>query len=160
MKNWQEFVTELVEKMGFSDYRVDVDAEHNHGMLYLHDDPSAVKDNLGEIVESLNYVIQLVAHKADERPLFLDVNGYRKERERLIIELARATARKAVATKEAVPLPAMNSYERRIAHTELASRPDVATESIGKGRGRYVVVKPLVEGETNPAADSYSSESA
>lgn len=143
MKNWQEFVTELVIKMGFKDYTVDIDVEHNHGMLYVHDDPQLIKDNLSQIVEELNYLIQLVARKENVHPIFLDVNNYRKEREHLIIELARATARKAVATKQEVQLPPMNSYERRIAHMELASRPDVSTESIGKGKGRYVVVRPI-----------------
>ncbi|MFH1246295.1 MAG: R3H domain-containing nucleic acid-binding protein, partial [Candidatus Liptonbacteria bacterium] len=127
--------------------------EHNHGILYLHDDPALIKENLPTIVESINYLLQLIAYKENEHALFLDVNNYRKEREHLIIELARATARKAVVTKQEVPLPAMNSYERRIAHMELASRPDVKTESIGKGKGRYVVVRPILDDE-KPAADT------
>jgi predicted RNA-binding protein Jag len=39
----------------------------------------------------------------------------------------------------------MNAYERRLIHAELAARPDVKTESLGEGRGRYVVVKPILE---------------
>ncbi|MBI2506918.1 MAG: hypothetical protein HYW00_02165, partial [Candidatus Colwellbacteria bacterium] len=37
---------------------------------------------------------------------------------------------------------AMNAYERRLVHTELAMRPDVTTESVGT-ISRYVVVKPI-----------------
>ncbi len=73
----------------------------------------------------------------------MDINNYRRERERLISELAKAAARKALMNKQEVKLPAMNAYERRIIHLELASRPDVKTESYGEGRERYIVVKPI-----------------
>ncbi len=73
----------------------------------------------------------------------IDINNYRKERERLILELAKAAAQKAVTTKQAVLLPAMNPYERRLIHVELSIRPDVKTESVGEGRERGVSIKPL-----------------
>ena len=37
----------------------------------------------------------------------------------------------------------MNSYERRLVHTALAIHPDVTTESVGEGKERYVVIKPI-----------------
>jgi spoIIIJ-associated protein len=61
----------------------------------------------------------------------------------LIGELARAAAKKATATKTEISLPAMNSYERRLVHVELAVRPDVKTESAGEGKERYVIIKPI-----------------
>ena len=51
----------------------------------------------------------------------------------------------------------MNSYERRIIHVELASRPDVATESVGLGRARYVVIRPI--DENNPIKKEVPSAS-
>jgi predicted RNA-binding protein Jag len=39
----------------------------------------------------------------------------------------------------------MNSYERRIVHVELAIHPEVTTESMGVGKERYVIVKPIEE---------------
>ena len=73
----------------------------------------------------------------------MDVNNYKKERERLITELAKAAARKVLAEKKDVELPVMNAYERRLVHVELAARPDVKTESVGEGTNRHIVVKPL-----------------
>lgn len=143
MKDWTSFVKDFASRMGLEDYTVDIDAEHGHGHFYIHDHPTAIKENLAALVESVNHILQLVAHKENERPLFLDINNYRKERENLIVELAKATARKVVATKEEIPLPAMNSYERRLAHLELAAHPEVVTESVGKGKNRYVVVRPV-----------------
>lgn len=131
--------------MGFDDYKLDVDAEHHHARLFIYNDPGLIKENLPVIVENFNLLLQLLARKRGEQPIFLDVNNYRSERENLIIELVRAAARKVVATKKEMPLPVMNSYERRLAHLELAHHPDVFTESVGKGKGRYVVVKPISE---------------
>ncbi len=142
--------------MGFDDYTVDIDAEHHHGKIFIHNDPGLIKENLPVIVESLNHLVQLAARKQNEQSLFLDVNNYRHEREALIAELARATARKALATKQEIPLPAMNSYERRLAHMELAAHPEVTTESVGKGSNRYVVVKPL-DNSPSPSPASEAS---
>jgi spoIIIJ-associated protein len=145
MGNWEIFINKLIGFLGFDDYKIDFDAEHRHARLFIHSDPGLVKENLPVLVESLNLLLQLLARKTGEQPIFLDINNYRNERENLIIELVRAAARKVVLTKKEIPLPAMNSYERRIAHLELAHHPDVFTESVGKGKSRYVVVKPIGE---------------
>jgi len=153
MENWQETLKKLIELIGFDDYTLDVDPEHRHARIFIHNDPNLVRENLPVIVESLNHLVQLIARQHDQSPLYIDVNNYRKERENLIVELARATARKVVATKNEIPLPVMNSYERRLAHLELATHPDVFTESVGKGKGRYVIVKPVGERPPSPSAD-------
>ncbi len=129
--------------MGFRDYRLEIKPEEKHGSLFIYDGGNLLKENLAAIVESVNHLFQMIAKKNQIDLFFLDVNSYRQERENLIAELARAAAKKAVATKNAVPLPAMNSYERRIVHAELALHPEVKTESSGEGKERYVVIKPL-----------------
>lgn len=131
--------------MGFSDYRLEVDEEHRHLKLFIHSDPGLVKENLPLLVESISFLLQILVRRVGIPPVFLDINNYRSERERLIIELARAAARKVVATNKEIPLPAMNSYERRLAHLELAHHPDVFTESVGRGKNRYVVVRPIAQ---------------
>jgi len=156
MENWDSFLKQLIEGMGFADYTIDTDAEHRHSSIFLHDAPMITKESVPAIVESINHLIQLVARKRAVEPLFVDINNYRKEREQLIVELTRATARKVVATKTEIPLPVMNSYERRLAHMELSAHPDVTTESIGKGHGRYVVVRPI--SDTPTAVPATASE--
>jgi spoIIIJ-associated protein len=44
--------------------------------------------------------------------------------------------------KEAVELPPMNAYERRLVHMKVATKSDLETDSIGEGDERRVVVKP------------------
>ncbi len=143
MESWEAITKNIVEAMGFRDYRLEIKPEEKHGSLFIYDGGNLLKENLAAIVESVNHLFQMIAKKNQIDLFFLDVNNYRQERENLIAELARAAAKKAVATKSAVPLPAMNSYERRIVHAELALHPEVTTESSGEGKERYVVIKPL-----------------
>lgn len=98
---------------------------------------------LPDLVKDMKYLVSLLARRAGQEGYAIDINNYRKERERLILELAKAAAQKAVANKQEVRLPAMNAYERRLIHVELSIRPDVKTESIGEGRDRGVVIKPI-----------------
>ncbi len=141
--DWETLAKNIVEGMGFRDYRLEIKPEEKRGSLFIYDGGNFLKENLSSIVESINHIFQMVAKKNECDLIFLDVNGYRQERENLIAELARAAAKKAVGTKSPVTLPAMNSYERRIVHTELAIHPEVTTESVGEGKERYVIVKPI-----------------
>ncbi len=157
MSTWEEFVKKLTEYMGFRDYRVEVKPEEKHGALFIYDGGDFLKENLPSVVESINHLIQMIAKKNGAEMLFFDVNNYRQERENLIGELARAAAKKVMATKGAVSLPAMNSYERRLVHMALAVHPEVATESVGEGKERYVVIK-LIGASASAAAAEEEAE--
>ncbi len=143
--DWEIFIKKTFDLLGFKDYRLDVKLEEKRASLFIYEDQNLVRENLPLIVEGINHLIQMVAKKHETETIFLDVNNYRQERENLIAELARAAAKKALATKEAISLPAMNSYERRLVHVELAIHPEVRTESAGEGKERYVIIKPITE---------------
>ncbi len=93
------------------------------------------------LINSFNRVLRLIAKKYDERPITVDINNHHKEREKLVVELAKAGAKKASITKNDVILPPMNAFERHLVHEELSIRPDLKTESIGEGQARRVVIK-------------------
>lgn len=75
--------------------------------------------------------------------LFLDVDGYKANRNQSIIDLANKTADQAIKIERNIHLDPMNAYDRRIVHTTLQERDDVTTESTGEGEKRHVVVKPI-----------------
>lgn len=143
MENPETIIRKTLEFIGFQDYRLEIRPDQKRGLLFVYDDPALVKENLAALVDNFNHLLQMIAKKNEQPPIFLDINNYRQERESLIAELARAAAKKVSLTKEKVSLPAMNSYERRLVHTELAVHPEVITESVGIGKERYVVVKPI-----------------
>ena len=75
--------------------------------------------------------------------LYLDIDGYKQNRNQAIIDLANKTAEQAVKIERNIHLDPMNAYDRRIVHTTLQDRDDVTTESTGEGEKRHVVVKPI-----------------
>jgi predicted RNA-binding protein Jag len=145
METWDVVVKTLLNTMGLSDYRLEMAEDGNRNSLFIYENETFIREHLPMIVESMNHILQMMAKKNGAKPIFLDINNYRHEREGLIAELARAAAKKAATTKQEVALPAMNSYERRIVHVELAIHPNVKTESVGEGRERYIVIKPLAD---------------
>ena len=145
MEQWEQAVKKIIEFMGFSDFRIEIKPERKRASVFIYDNPALIKENLLTLVDSINHLLRMMAKKQDQQTIFFDINNYRQERENLIGELARAAAKKVLQTKEHIQLPAMNSYERRLVHVELAIHPEVTTESIGIGKGRYVVIKPVSE---------------
>lgn len=144
MDNWESFIKKTLDLIGFTDYRLEIKIDERRGSVFIYEDQEMIKENLPAIVDAVNHVLQMVAKKNEIDAIFLDINNYRHDRERLIAELARAAAKKAAATKTEVALPAMNSYERRLVHMELAIHPEVKTESAGEGKERYVIIKPIL----------------
>ncbi len=76
--------------------------------------------------------------------LYVDIDGYKENRNQAIIDLANRTAEHAVKIERNIHLDPMNAYERRIVHTTLSERTDVTTESTGVGEKRHVVIKPTI----------------
>ncbi|MEK7482134.1 MAG: R3H domain-containing nucleic acid-binding protein [Patescibacteria group bacterium] len=142
MNQLQDNFQQIIELMGFSDFSVNYDSANNH-LSVIIDDELISEENLPSLVNNLDCLMRLIAQKNNLEPVFVDVNNYRKKRRDLIVELAKAAARKSLAEKKEIPLPPMNAYERRIVHLELSSRPDIKTESIGEGRERYIVIRPI-----------------
>jgi predicted RNA-binding protein Jag len=145
MEKWENHIREIFKLMGFSDLRTESDPEARRVSVFIYENPRLIEDNLLQILDSINYLMQLYARKEKEDSIYIDLNNYRKERERLIVELARTAARKVQSTGQALSLPAMNSYERRLIHAELTTHPGVKTESEGLGKDRFVVIKPLAQ---------------
>lgn len=129
----------LVALLGFPEAEVALDEERRKVIILIDD--RFVSENVETILPALDHVVNLVLRREGLIPHVVDLNYYRKERERLISELVRASARKAMLTKEEVELPVMNGYERRLVHMEIASHPELKTESTGMGKERRVVIK-------------------
>ena len=98
----------------------------------------------GDNLQSLQILLSGLKEKGEGAlRLFLDVDGYKANRNQSIIDLANKTAEQAIKIERNIHLDPMNAYERRIVHTTLQDREDVTTESTGEGEKRHVVVKPI-----------------
>ena len=97
----------------------------------------------GDNIQSLQILLSGLKTRGEGAlRLFLDVDGYKANRNQSIIDLANKTAEQAIKIERNIHLDPMNAYERRIVHTTLQDREDVTTESTGEGEKRHVVVKP------------------
>ena len=140
MDKLKEKLQKIFEVSGL-DASVDIDPEGNRVNIFIHSE--GIKENFPRLVFDVEHLVKVIAKNLGIDRVNVDLNNYKKERERLIGELAKAAARKVMAEKKEIALPAMNAYERRLVHVELAARPDVKTESSGEGSERHVMVKPL-----------------
>lgn len=143
MENIKKTIEQTLSLMGFEETKISIDEEHRKISIFIDDE--LVQSQIEQMLPALDHLSNVLLRKEGLPPYMVDLNFYRKERERLIIELARAAAKKAAMKKESVELPPMNSYERRIVHMELADKPDLQTESIGESRDRRVVIKLIGE---------------
>ncbi len=142
METLEQKIKKLVALMGLKEATVEVDMTERRVNIIANED-EWFKKWVPDLVRDFKHLISVMARKEGGEHYFVDINNYRKERERLIGDLAKAAAQKAVTTKTAVRLPSMNAYERRIVHMELSMRPDIKTESEGEGPERGVIIKPL-----------------
>lgn len=100
----------------------------------------------GDTLDSLQYLTNLAANRREEDEegnytrITVDVENYRSKREDTLRRLARRMAEKALKYHKNVTLEPMNSYERRIIHSEVQGINGVTTNSIGSDNNRRVVI--------------------
>jgi spoIIIJ-associated protein len=88
----------------------------------------------------------MMTREFGERQAFtVDVEGYRRRRERQLTTLAQRTADTVRRTRRPVTLEPMPPNERRIIHIVLAEDRHVTTESVGEGEDRKVSVSPRAQ---------------
>lgn len=93
---------------------------------------------------SLQHILRIMILKQEgfgQPLLMLDINGHKKEREKVLVELAIKAAQKVRRIKKPVTLSPMPAFERRFIHMKLAEHPDIVTESTGEEPERRVVVR-------------------
>lgn len=106
------------------------------------DDLGLLIGRRGETLASLQYLLNLmVGRKLTEHATFtVDVEGYRRRREKQLNQLARRMADQVRRTRRPVTLEPMPPNERRIVHLTLAEDREVETSSIGEGENRKVSI--------------------
>lgn len=151
--NIKEMLVEAIQKMvGFMDLecRIDVSEEVDDKniktlvlAIYTPDNARFLIGKNGQNLKSLEQVLRSMFLKktTDIHNIVVDVNDYKKSRVTYVVDLARQVVARVRNTQKSEALLPMSAYERRIVHMELASYPDIATESIGAEPNRRIVVK-------------------
>ena len=101
----------------------------------------------GETLRSLQMLLnimlsQQIDNQSSRMPVIIDIEHYRKRKERNLQRLAEKMANRASETGNSVELEYMNAADRRIVHMALSSSKSVTTESKGEGQNRRVMIIP------------------
>lgn len=108
--------------------------------------------NRGRHLDSLQFLLQILLGRklgeGEDFRVFVDVGGYRKEKDSKLEEMALQKADDARILGERVELPPMKPSDRRIIHLALMQFDDIKTESEGEGMDRHIVITPLKVSES------------
>lgn len=117
----------------------------------------------GESLEGLQLLVnQIMSRKVEEsefKRVLLDVSGWRKNKEKELISMAKQLAAQVLETKKEAELEPMSAWQRRVVHMVISEMEGLTSESVGEGRDRYIVIK-LSDRKTQKDSDkSDKSES-
>ncbi len=97
----------------------------------------------GEALNALQVLLgRVAAQKGSKKPVFLDCDDFRRQRERELSEIASLVAEKVRRLGEPQNLAPMDPYERRLVHLALKDDPSVETHSDGEGFFKRVTISP------------------
>lgn len=98
----------------------------------------------GEVLSAIQLVLSLMIQPSfeDWYPVRLNINNYKEQRIEALESLAENTAQRVVRTGQALSLPNLSSYERRLIHSKVSEIEGVGSFSQGDGRDRVLIIAP------------------
>jgi len=155
MMEIKNYLEDLLQTIGFNNFEIEIQENPEEKFVRFmvkmdsQDDSSGILigkggENLWAFELILRNLLQKMKKDSSWR-VSLDVNNYRAIYEEKLREFARKAAYQVALTKKAMELPPMKAKDRRVIHLEISLRSDVATESIGEGGERHIIIKPQEE---------------
>ena len=139
----RDLVENILDKVQL-DYQIDTleyDGERVR-VNFVGEDMGLLIGHKGETLNSVQLIVGLIfnRHRTERVRIILDVENYRKEREKALHDLALRMADKVEKTGKSVIMRPMTAQERRIVHTALQQEKEVTTYSTGTEPSRKVVI--------------------
>jgi spoIIIJ-associated protein len=96
----------------------------------------------GEGLQALQHLVATTFRRqlGDDNRVVVDCNGFRKEKDLELKQMARYMAEKARSSGMPQEMGPLNPYERRIVHLAIAEDPGVTSESIGDAFMKTVII--------------------
>ena len=136
------FVQDVVNAMGVAlTVNVEESAEGTRINLEGEDGGVLVRRG-GEGLQALQHLVATAFRKqlGDDNRIVIDCNGFRKDKDAELRQMARFVAEKARSSGMPQEMGPLNPYERRIVHLAIAEDPTVTSESIGDAFLKTVIV--------------------
>ncbi len=97
----------------------------------------------GRNLEAFEHLVKLmVQRKVHKINLELDVAGYKERKLKLLLNKARAVARRVKETGKEMRIDPLTPEERRIVREELRKDKEIRVYTIRRGRNIYLIVAP------------------
>jgi spoIIIJ-associated protein len=96
----------------------------------------------GEGLQPLQHIVATTFRRqlGDDNRILVDCNGFRKDKDLELRQMAKFVADKAKATGVPQEMGPLNPYERRIVHLAIAEDPAATSESIGDAFMKTVII--------------------
>ena len=96
----------------------------------------------GEGLQALQHLVATAFRRqlGDDTRIVVDCNGYRRDKDAELKQMATFVAEKAKMTGAPQELGPLNPYERRIVHLTIAEDATVTSESIGDAFMKTVII--------------------
>ena len=96
----------------------------------------------GEGLQALQHVVATAFRRqlGDDTRVVVDCNGFRRDKDAEIKQMARFMAEKARSSGTPQEMGPLNPYERRIVHIAIAEDPTVSSESICDAFMKTVII--------------------
>jgi spoIIIJ-associated protein len=137
-----EFVQNVVTAMGVS-LTTSVEELPDGARINLEgEDGGVFVRRGGEGLQALQHLVATAFRRqlGDDQRIVIDCNGFRKEKDAELKQMAKFMAEKARNSGAAQEMGPLNPYERRIVHMAVAEDPAVSSESIGDAFMKTVII--------------------
>lgn len=146
------YLNGILDNMDIGEYRIETlkYEQNNEIILSVTADEDAhafLIGKHGDTLDNLQYLVRLFANKHFDKDtrFSIDIGGYRENKEAKLRAVAAKQAAIVRKTGRQIRLEPMNPYERRIIHTTVQDIEGVTSFSVGKDKGRRVIIS-LEEG--------------
>jgi spoIIIJ-associated protein len=123
---------------------IDIDVENDRAALAIAGGKlSHLVGQRGEVLDSLQELTRLAVQTSlgERSRLMLDIDNFRGDKRAELAQIAKQTAEEVKSTGEAIKLPPMNAFERKVVHDTI-QKIGLTSESEGEEPDRCVVVLP------------------
>lgn len=136
------FVEKVVSSMGLN---LTAEAEEMPDGLRINltgDDGGLLTRRQGETLAALQHIVAAVFRQdvEEKRRLVVDCQGFRKNKDAELRQMAKFLAEKARDSGLAQEIGPLNPYERRIVHLAVGEIEKVSSESIGDAFEKTVII--------------------
>ncbi len=140
--NIEEFLKEFITSVKNLEYKITIQNKEINVELF-GEKSSDLIGYRGDTINAMQTILSSIGNKNTlvRVRVLLDIANYKEKREETLKELARKLEKTVKRNGKKIILEPMNSYERKIIHTELQNSEYVTTYSIGEEPRRKVVIE-------------------